>query len=377
MYKAKICIVGSFANSLINFRGTLISNLIRRGCKVYVLAPDFTMELERSVMDLGAVPIKYYLSRARINPIKDIITIVSLVKIFRNLKPDLIFTYTHKPNIYGMLSAALTKIPKRFAEITGIGYYFIKGSKAHTVSYKLTKSILVFLYRISFLFVDMVFFLNKEDLMEFVDLRILPRNKCKIIPATGVDLNEWKIATPLLEPITFIFVGRLLKEKGVLEYVEAARIIKEKHPQVKFIMLGGYDENPGSLTPDDIKKLQLKGLLTWPGDVPDVRPWLAQSSVFVLPSYREGFPRSTQEAMAMGRPIITTDAPGCRETVKHGLNGFLVPVGNVRALAEAMEEFINNPDLIPVMGRESRRMAEVLFDAVKNNQSIINHFGLE
>jgi glycosyltransferase involved in cell wall biosynthesis len=174
-----------------------------------------------------------------------------------------------------------------------------------------------------------------------------------------------------MKPVTFMLAARMLREKGIVEYAKAARIIKQKHPDTRFILLGSLDTNPGGLSHAEIDGWVAEGILDWPGHVHDVQDWLAQTSVYVLPSYREGVPRSTQEAMAMARPIITTDAPGCRETVVDGTNGFLVPVRNADALAKAMERFILQPDLIEKMGQASRSMAEERFDVRKINQVIL------
>jgi glycosyltransferase involved in cell wall biosynthesis len=170
--------------------------------------------------------------------------------------------------------------------------------------------------------------------------------------------------------------ARLLREKGIVEYARAAMIIKEKHPDTRFILLGGLDTNPGGLSRDEVEQWAEKGTPEWPGQVSDVCRWLAQTSVYVLPSYREGVPRSTQEAMAMARPVITTDAPGCRETVIDGKNGFLVPVRDADALAAAMERFIMQPDLIEMMGQVSRKIAEERFDVRKINQVILREMDI-
>lgn len=377
MVNPRIAIVSSYGNSLLNFRGPLIKDLVKSGKKVYAFAPDYTAELKSSILNLGAYPIDYYLSRSGLNPLGDIKTIISLLKSFRSIQPDIIFTYTHKPNIYGTIAGLLARVPRCHVEITGLGYFFIRPENDRNLKRSFIKFILQVLYYITLKFVDTVFFLNQDDQKEFVDFGIVPLKKCQLVPATGLDLNEWPEFPPVIRPTTFIYVGRLLREKGVVEYIKAAKIIKAKHPEAVFIMLGSFDNNPGSLTPEDIKRLNFSDIIVWPGDVKDVRPWLAKSSVFVLPSYREGVPRSTQEAMATGRPIITTDAPGCRLTVKPGLNGFLVPICDVNSLTEAMERFISNPDMIPRMGKESRKLAELLFDANKNNKAIIDHFDIK
>jgi glycosyltransferase involved in cell wall biosynthesis len=191
----------------------------------------------------------------------------------------------------------------------------------------------------------------------------------------GVDLADWPLAPPVTQPVTFLLAARLLREKGIFEYAEAARKVKSLHPDVRFVLLGGLDPNPGGLDQADVETWVKEGLLEWPGHVA-VKPWLTQTSVFVLPSYREGVPRSTQEAMAMGRAVITTNAPGCRETVDEGTNGFLVPVRDVPALTEAMLRFVEDPTLIATMGKESRRLAEKRFDVHAINARLLKILGV-
>jgi glycosyltransferase involved in cell wall biosynthesis len=171
-------------------------------------------------------------------------------------------------------------------------------------------------------------------------------------------------------PVAFCLAARLLREKGVYEYAAAARIVKARFPDARFLLLGRLDENPGSLSAAEVQQWVQEGLIEWPGHVP-MRDWLAQASVFVLPSYREGVPRSTQEAMAMGRAVITTDVPGCRETVVDGLNGYLVPPRSAEALAGAMEKLIQDAGLLARMGLESRKMAEEKFDVHRINALIL------
>jgi glycosyltransferase involved in cell wall biosynthesis len=221
-----------------------------------------------------------------------------------------------------------------------------------------------------------VFFLNQDDLKEFVSKGLVPKEKAFLLGPIGVDLERFRPVPPVKSPVTFLFAGRLLREKGVLEFVEAARRIKAKYPETRFIVLGGLDTNPGAISGKEVEGWVKEGLIEWPGHVADVRTYLAQASVFVLPSYREGVPRSIQEAMAMARPIITTDAPGCRETVIPSVNGFLVPVRNVDALVSTMERFINEPELIERMGKESRRIAEERFDVHKINRVLLEAMGL-
>jgi glycosyltransferase involved in cell wall biosynthesis len=209
-----------------------------------------------------------------------------------------------------------------------------------------------------------------------VYMGLTPAEKAVLIGPSGVDLNEWLPAPPIFEPITFTLAARLLREKGIVEFAQAAQRIKQRYPNTRFLLLGGLDTNPGALREHEVCQWAEAGVLEWHGHVPDVRPYFAQTSVYVLPSYREGVPRSTQEAMAMARPVITTDAPGCRETVIEGVNGFLVPPRDVDALAVAMERFIQQPELILTMGQASRKLAEERFDVHKINQRILEVMGI-
>jgi glycosyltransferase involved in cell wall biosynthesis len=174
----------------------------------------------------------------------------------------------------------------------------------------------------------------------------------------------------------FLLIARLIRDKGVFEYADAARILKRRYPEAVFRLLGWFDRHPEAISPKQIDQWQREGIIEYLGETQDVRPFLAESNVYVLPSYREGTPRTVLEAMAMGRPIVTTDAPGCRETVIEGKNGFLVPPRNVDALGKAMERFISTPEIIETMGGESRKFAEMKYDVHKVNYVIMRTMGL-
>lgn len=365
-----IAIISHFAPSLIGFRGPLIRDLVATGAKVYALAPDFDDNLREQVRNLGAEPIDYSLSRTGMNPFRDILDTFRLAALLRRLRPDVTLGYTIKPVIYGTIAAWLARVPRRLAMIEGLGYLFTPSGGNASKRKVLLQTIVRHLYKYSLAKAEHVFFLNPDDLKEFVDGGLVARSKAVKLGGIGVDLDEWPVLPPARKPVTFLLAARLLREKGICEYVEAARTIKARYPEVRFILLGGLDTNPGGISRDEIRAWVEEGVVEWPGHVP-VKPWFAQASVYVLPSYREGVPRSTQEAMAMGRPVITTDAPGCRETVEHGVNGFLVPPRDVEALVGAMERFIKEPALIETMGKESRRLAEERFDVRKVNARLM------
>ena len=356
---------------MINFRGPLIRDLVAAGVQVYALAPDYDYEMRQKIQSLGANPVDFKMIRTGMNPIRDGIDMLQLAVLLRRLRPDVTLSYFIKPVIYGTVAAWLAGVPRRVAMIEGLGYVFTVSSYRQTWQRKLLKTLVSSLYRFSLNRAHQVIFLNKDDLAEFVAAGLVLEEKALNLGGIGVDLYDWPVVPIHEQPITFLLAARLLREKGIVEYAEAARLVKTRHPDVRFVLLGGLDPNPGGLVQAEVQAWVTEGLLEWPGHVA-VKPWLAQANVYVLPSYyREGLPRSIQEAMAMGRPVITTDAPGCRDTVNQGVNGFLVPVRDVQALVDAMLRFVQNPSLIESMGRESRRLAEMHFDVRKTNARLL------
>lgn len=365
MTAKRFAIISHYAPSLINFRGPLIEDILARGHEVFALGPDIDAATAEALRALGAKPVEIPLARVGLNPLADMGTLLSLYRTLYRIKPDVVLSYAAKPSIYGTLAAWLAGIPRRFAMIEGLGYVFIERPDENIVRH-LLRRIVAILYRFALRRADRVFFLNDDDIADFSNMALVSPGQPVKIGGIGVDLEAWKPAPPVLSPITFTFVGRLLRDKGVLEFVEAARNIKAEYPQARFLLVGGLDDNPESIREKDVEGWVQEGILEWPGHVP-VQPYLEQTSVFVLPSYREGVPRSTQEAMAMARPVITTDSVGCRETVVDGRNGYLIPPRNPEALAAAMRKFIASPDLITAMGAESRKLAEERFDVRKVN----------
>lgn len=372
----RICIIGNQAFSLINFRGSLIEYMVGYGFEVFALAPDYDEDTRKVVRSLGAEPVDYSLSRTGMNPVKDAADILRLILLLRRLKPDITLSYAIKPVIYGTIAAWLAWIPQRFAMIEGLGYVYTPPESAEPIKRRALRGAVSMLYSTALRHASLVFFLNKDDLDEFSKRRVISPKKAFLLGGIGVDLDEWAPAPHVTKPVKFLLAARLLREKGIVEYAKAARLIKQKHHDTRFVLLGSLDTNPGTLSRDEIMAWVAEGTLEWPGHVADVRLWLAQTSVYVLPSYREGVPRSTQEAMAMARAVITTDAPGCRETVVDGKNGFLVPVRDVKALSAAMERFILQPELIERMGQASRKIAEDRFDVHKVNQLILEQMGI-
>ncbi len=374
---SSLVIVSNQAFSLVNFRGPLITALVARGVRVHALAPDYSEDLRARVAALGAEPVEYSLSRAGLNPLRDFHDIWKLTRLLRRISPDATLAYFVKPVIYGSIAAWLARVPYRYSLIAGLGFVFTDHGVAQLTARRLLRLLVEQLYRLALARNLKVIVQNADDIRTLTEAGIIDRNKVVLVPGTGVDLTHYSFHPPVTWPPVFVLIARMLREKGVLEFVQAARLLKQKHPIARFILVGGTDPNPGSIAEGELRGWASEGIVEWAGQVSDVRPWLARASVFVLPSYyREGIPRGNQEAMAMGRPVITTDWVGCRETVVDGENGYLVPVRDSKALAKAMSRFIEDPDLVERMGRAGRRIAEAHFDVDDINRQIIQALGL-
>lgn len=365
----RVALITSAARTVPNFRGTLIEELVARGVEVLALAPDWEDGTRAATLALGAEPIDISMARAGLNPVRDVTDTMKMVAMLRRRAPDAILTYFAKPNTYGMLAGWMAGVRRRVAMVEGLGSAFessdLAGAKTRLVSTGIK-----LLYRAAFSRADPVLFLNSEDEAVFRSAGLVAPGKIIGFGGVGVDLEAFTPAPPVLDPPTFLLMARLLRAKGILEYAEAAARVKARHPHARFVLLGDVDANPDSLTAADIAPWVERGVIEWPGYVTDVRAQLAAASVFVLPSwYREGVPRSTQEAAAMARPVITTDVVGCRDTVVDGINGFMIPGRDVAALAAAMMRFVEEPALIASMGLASLRLAEERWNGrVKSRQ---------
>jgi glycosyltransferase involved in cell wall biosynthesis len=370
----KIALIGTTANSLLNFRKDLILKLVRDGFEVHGFAIDFDETSIKQLQSLGATPQPYKFNRTGLNPIADLLNTWRLTCQLRNLGPHIALSYFAKPVIFGTLAAWLARVPRRIGMLEGLGYVFTDQASGNPLRLRLLRLVMIMLYQLSFRLVDLMIFLNPDDPIDLKQRFKLQLPKFEILGGIGVNLNEFKFCLPTLKPVRFLFIGRLLAEKGIFDFIEATKIIKRKYETAEFVVLGDIDEkNPGSLKAKDLERLKKDHLIIAPGHISDVKPWIVKSSVFVLPSsYREGVPRSTQEAMAMGRAVITTDVPGCRETVIDGENGWLVPKWQPKRLAEQMELFINNPEAILEMGKKSFEIAKEKYDADIVNDRLVN-----
>lgn len=371
-----VALITSIAFSLSNFRAPLIREMVRRGYRVYALAPDYDAVERAKVSACGAIPVDFSLNRAGMNPLRDAVDLYRLQAMLRRLNVEVAFSYFVKPSIYGTLAARLAGVPCRAALIAGLGYAFTPDKHAPSLPRRALTTIVTSMFRSALRFADIVFFQNEDDRSLFVDRRIVAASRAKLLNGTGVDLARFAALPPQEETVSFLLMARLLREKGIYEYVEAARRLKRDYPAARFILLGKPDVNPGSLSAAEVRAWSDEGVIEWPGHVDDVVEWIRQASVYVLPSWREGAPRSTQEALALARPVVTTDAPGCRDTVEEGVNGFKVPVRDVDALTAAMRRFLDDPSLIAPMGAASRALAERRYDVHAINDQILDAIGL-
>ncbi|NLC31637.1 MAG: glycosyltransferase family 4 protein [Candidatus Moranbacteria bacterium] len=375
----KIVLIGTVSSSIFGFRKLLLQSLVKNGHEVLILTTDLTPDIQQLALDeLNVRAEKYTLSRTGMNPVTDIRNAWDLYRRLKDLQPDCVFCYFSKPVIWGSLAALFAGIKQRYGMLEGLGYYFTTDpKKGNSLKKKLVKAAQIGLFHLSLPALKGLVVLNPDDKYDLIEKYNIRQSNVMVLGGIGLDVNEYKYSEPDINQRRFIFVGRLLEEKGINEFLRASEMVKERHPNAEFVVLGQSDlGNPGSVNESYLNHLVNKGVIIYPGSVSNVADWLKDSSVFVLPSYREGVPRSTQEAMAIGRPVITTDVPGCRETIQDGENGFKVPPHNAQAVANAMERFITEPNLILTMGQRSRELAEESFDAHVVNQRLLNFLAL-
>lgn len=359
-------VLGNQARSMSNFWTVLVRKMLCGGHSVCWLSPRGDKEGDKALLDSGARLLHYTLDRKGSNPFHDFLTFLSLWKIFRSEKPDLVFASTIKPVIYGCIAAKIAKIPYIYATITGLGYAF----EADNTFKKIINRLGIFLYRSAISGISGVFFQNSDDVAVFRQCGILSsQSRILMARGTGVDIGRFA-PEPLPpcscdHPIRFLLVARLLAAKGLPEFARAAGLLKQRWPHARFQLLGPTEQGPGSIGLAEIKQWQKEYGIEYLGETRDVRKYIGQSHILVLPSLREGTPTSIMEGMSMGRAAVVTDVPGCREVVKNGVNGLIVPYGNVQALAKAMEHFLLNPSELAKMGAAGRDLAVKEFDAEK------------
>lgn len=351
---ARIVLVANTAWNIWNFRRSLIETLVREGAEVVCLAPPDGYEKRLETMEGASFLPLRRLSRKSLSPFDNLRTFAELVRLFMRIKPDIAVLYTIKPNIFGAFASKLSGTPA-IATVEGLGY-------AATAP-PFFRRFIFLLFRFAFRFVSKVVFLNHGDRAEFLYHHVVSPDKSLVIKGAGVNTTYFSpLENAAPEPV-FLFIGRLLTDKGIREFVQAASLVQQVFPEARFQLLGSPDAgNPASIETEELLHWIDNQCIEYLGQVEDVRPHIARSGVVVLPSYGEGMPRALLEGMAMGKPVITTDSAGCRETVEEGKNGFVVPPENAEALAGAILRFLRLPVAQQLaMGHCSRQKAIMEF----------------
>jgi len=369
----KIALVSNTDYSMYYFRLGLIRALLAKRYDVHIVCPDgkYVQEFEKE----GVKCHRLYVDRKGTNPFNELRTIWQLLRIFKKERFDLVHTFTIKPNIYGSIAAKFAGVPAIMNSVTGLGYVFIERG----VKRKILRTLVVYLHRFAFRFSKKVVFLNDDDFGVFERCKIVDTRKGTVIKSEGVDTDKFSTANVSHDKLNTLsrelaidkesrrilvtLISRLLWDKGVREFIEAANILKPKYPNSLFLLVGPIDTgNPAPVSKDYLEQAETRGLIKYLGERREVPEILHISDVVTLPSYREGIPMVLLEAMCMEKPIVTTNSVGCKEVVEEGKNGFLVPVKDSVALASAIEKLINNEELRVRMGKYSREKVLREFD---------------
>ncbi len=321
------------------------------------------------LQQLGVQCFDVKISRRGINPVSEVVSIRAFAHLFNKVQPDVLLSFSLKPIVYGGHAARISGIPHVFFVVTGLGYVFIGNS----IKQRLLRMLVKPQYQWVFKRCRNVFFQNSDDRDFFVEKKLLAERQTVVLSGTGVNPAEFCPQTVGIRGFRgrVLYVGRIIRDKGVYEFVNAARKLKRHYPQAEFQLLGPMDENPTAIRPREIDEWVREDVVQYLGETNDVRPYLSRADVFVLPSYREGLPRATLEAMAMEKPIVTTDVPGCRQTVETGGNGFLVPANDSDSLADAIQRFFVDPSLVVRMGRRSREIVLERYDVDAVSNAIV------
>jgi glycosyltransferase involved in cell wall biosynthesis len=349
----------------------LLSTLAARGHRVVALYPETDLE-NGSLLIPGVEVLNFSLDPFAPNLLKDLRSLRSLRSRFASVRPTHVVSFTIKPVVYGGLAAASEGVPKIFSIITGLGYLFAGSTMKRSILRRYAEA----LYVRALAHNTRVFFQNLDDLDLFVERGLVSREQAALVRGSGVDISAFTPAESQSAVPTFAFIGRLLWDKGIGEFIEAARILKAISPAIRMIVAGPSSLNPASVPEGVVRGWEAEGLIEYRGHLQDVRPLIAESWAIVLPSYREGCSRLIQEALAMGRPVITSDAPGCRESITHGEHGLIVPTRDGAALMEAMLYLVRSPLLRKRMGELSRKRAVECFDQERITYDLVNLMGL-
>jgi len=388
----KILVLTADANTLVYHRGDLIRDFAAHGCDLVTSAAEDYPHVKEFVASLGGRHRAIRMARSKVNPFKDLVTLRDMWRLFREEKPDALFAYTIKSVVYGCVLARLAGIRRVYALLPGLGFTFVKPV---TWKQKILSGISKALHRFALKRADVIFMQNQDDLQLFTDMQMLPAGvPVHVTAGSGVNMDEFAHA-PLEKDealrsghVRFVLVSRLLISKGVRVFAEAARRIKEIYPHAEFHLVGPFDPNPNRVAESEVRQWVAEGTLVHHGMVKDVATLLKKMHVFVLPTwYREGVPHATLEALATGRPVITTNSVGARECVKltaegeqhrengdmlmQGTNGFLCQPQNVAAVECAMEWYLKHPAQVAQHGQASRNLAAEVFDVRLVNEIIL------
>lgn len=371
----KVVVLSSLSWSLVNFRGALIARMAAAGHDVVACAPDAEPDVVAALARMGVRFELTHMARAGTNPLRDLATLAAYVRLIRKERPDVVVAYTQKPIIYGGIATRLVGRARFYAIMSGLGYVFSDEAATRRSLRRLVST----LYRAGVRRARCIFVFNGDDRRMMRENGIIDdRQRVLQVGGSGVDTRHYAEQPMPAGPMTFLMMGRLMRDKGVGEYVAAARRVRSRWPEARFLLLGRAEtENPTGHSAEEIAAWQEEGVIELLAETRDVRPCLASAHVFVLPSYyREGLPRTILEALATGRPVITTDMPGCREPIEEGANGCLVPARDADALADAMEAFLDRPELLEKMGRAARRVAVDTYDVDRVNRQLLTEMEL-
>jgi len=367
----KIAVLSSHTQSLFWFRMDMMKEFIKKGHTVIALGDSPEVDWNDMFKKHNIEYKQLHVQRNGINPFKDLKTFGELFRFLKEEKPDKVFAYQAKTVVYGSIAARFNGITEVYPLIAGLGSIF----RGTSFKNKIVKIIMKIEYWIACKCSKKVLFQNNDDKNEFVNNNLIKDIKAVIINGSGVNLEKFQ-PTPLPTEPAMLFIGRLIKDKGIIEYLEACKVVKSKYPKLRCLLVGPYDSNPSALKPEELQPYIDNEIVEYFGEQSDVRPFIAQCSTFVLPSYHEGTPKTVLEAMAMGRSIITTNAPGCRETIADGINGYLVAVNDIYGIVEKMEHLISNFITVQEMGDASLKIVTTKYDVKIVNQAILQTMGL-
>lgn len=364
-----LLLIGPDWNAVKRLRTDLVQDMLRAGWRVTIAAGAPEGEDAAAFRALGVECVTIPVARTSTSLASGLALTAAVWRLCRRVRPDAVLSITVKPVTFGLIAAALARVPVRAGMITGLGYAFTEGRE---LKRRVVRLFVGLLYALSLRTATRALFQNDDDIADFRRQGLLPAS----LPLTrtngsGVDLGHYAAAPLPKGALTLVMVARLLVDKGVREYAGAARLVRSKHPEVRFRLVGALDANPAAVSQAELDEWVAEGVIDYVGHHSDIRPFLRSAHVFVLPSYREGTPRSALEALAMGRPVLTTDVPGCREVVQDKVTGRLVAVRSAPAIAEAVEWFIGNAPVLPSMAAHARQDAEQRFDVRAVNSVVM------